>query len=78
MSVSSAKKQVDKLMTKFDKDNNGLLSEQEFVNGCMNDAELLKFFLPNKWKTPQILLPWGLDLWSIANLANFEFNFRKT
>jgi hypothetical protein len=48
------------------------------VNGCMNDAELLKFFLPNKWKTPQILLPWGLDLWSIANLANFEFNFRKT
>jgi Ca2+-binding EF-hand superfamily protein len=48
VSVSSAKKQVDKLMSKFDKDNNGLLSEQEFVNGCMNDEELLKFFLPNK------------------------------
>ena len=48
VSVSSARKQVDKLMTKFDKDNNGLLSEQEFVDGCLNDAELLNFFVPNK------------------------------
>lgn len=48
VSVSSARKQVDKLMFKFDKDNNGLLSEKEFVDGCLNDAELLNFFVPNK------------------------------
>ena len=48
ISGSSAKKQVDKIMSKFDKDLNGLLSEQEFVNGCLSDPEMLNFFLPNK------------------------------
>ena len=48
VSGTAAKKQVDKFF-KFDKDQNGLLSEQEFVNGCLSDQEMLNFFVPNKW-----------------------------
>ncbi len=33
VSSSVAKEQVDKLMDKLDKDKNGLISEEEFVNG---------------------------------------------
>lgn len=37
---------VDKLMSKFDSDQNGMLSEKEFVEGCLNDQELRQFFAP--------------------------------
>lgn len=40
------KSYVDKLMNKFDADHNGLLSEKEFVDGCLNDQDLRQFFAP--------------------------------
>ena len=43
---SNTKQLVDKIMKKFDKDNNGLLSEQEFIEGCLNDDEMRAFFAP--------------------------------
>ena len=36
---------VDKIMNKFDNDHNGDLSEKEFVEGCLRDDELRKFFI---------------------------------
>ena len=47
VSHATAKKQVEKIMTKFDKDKNGLLTEQEFIQGCLDDKEMLDFFVPN-------------------------------
>ena len=46
VSDSSAKQLVNKIMKKFDIDNNGLLTEKEFVDGCLNDDELRAFFAP--------------------------------
>lgn len=46
MSIGHVKSEVDKLMKKFDKDNNGLLSEKEFVEGCLNDEQMRRFFAP--------------------------------
>lgn len=43
---SVVKSYVDKLMNKFDADQNGLLSEKEFVDGCLNDQDLRQFFAP--------------------------------
>ena len=40
---SIAKQHVDKLMKKFDRDNNGLLSEKEFVDGKLTYKEELHF-----------------------------------
>jgi Ca2+-binding EF-hand superfamily protein len=45
-STSDIKNEVDKLMFKFDKDNNGVLSVQEFIDGCLRDKELMAFFAP--------------------------------
>jgi Ca2+-binding EF-hand superfamily protein len=45
-SSSDIKHEVDKLMFKFDKDNNGVLSVQEFIDGCLRDKELMAFFAP--------------------------------
>ncbi len=46
VSESNAKQLVNKIMKKFDQDNNGLLSEQEFIDGCMKDEEMRSFFAP--------------------------------
>lgn len=37
------KSYVKKLMRKFDADQNGLLSEKEFVDGCLKDPNLRLF-----------------------------------
>lgn len=44
---SLTKDQVNKLMNKLDTDKNGLISEEEFVSGCLLDTELRQFFAPN-------------------------------
>jgi hypothetical protein len=44
-SSTSVKNLVDKIMLKFDNDNNGVLSEKEFVDGCLRDEELRRFFI---------------------------------
>lgn len=46
LNKSVVKTYVDKLMNKFDADKNGLLSEKEFVDGCLNDQDLRQFFAP--------------------------------
>lgn len=46
VSKNVIKSYVDKLMNKFDADKNGLLSEEEFVQGCLNDSDLRQFFAP--------------------------------
>ncbi len=45
-STHDIKHEVDKLMKRFDKDQNNLLSMQEFIDGCLNDKELMNFFAP--------------------------------
>lgn len=46
LSPEAVRNQVDRLMKKFDQDNNGKLTETEFVEGCLKDEELRKFFYP--------------------------------
>jgi len=46
-SIESTKKQVNKFMVTFDNDQNGLLSEQEFIDGCLRDKDMLTFLAPN-------------------------------
>jgi Ca2+-binding EF-hand superfamily protein len=38
---------VKTIMHKLDKDQNGYLSEEEFVEGCLNDAMLRSLLAPN-------------------------------
>ena len=38
---------VKTIMTKLDKDNNGYLTESEFVEGCLNDPVLRSLLAPN-------------------------------
>lgn len=37
---------VERLMKKFDSDNNGLITENEFITGCLRDDELRRMFVP--------------------------------
>ncbi len=46
-SIENIRKQVNKFMSSFDDDKNGLLSEQEFINGCLRDKDLFTFLNPN-------------------------------
>ena len=41
------KKRVELIFKKIDKDNNGYLSKDEFVEGCIGDPILMKFLAPN-------------------------------
>ena len=41
------KQRVNAIFAKLDKDNSGTLSEEEFVNGCLEDPVLMKFLAPN-------------------------------
>jgi hypothetical protein len=34
-------------MSKLDKDNNGCLSQDEFVDGCLNDPDLQTLLTPS-------------------------------
>lgn len=38
--------EVERLMKKFDSDNNGLITEREFIEGCLKDDELKRMFVP--------------------------------
>ena len=44
---NSPSERVKTIMTKLDKDNNGYLTEQEFVEGCINDPILRSLLAPN-------------------------------
>jgi Ca2+-binding EF-hand superfamily protein len=44
---NSPHERVKTIMAKLDKDNNGYLSESEFVEGCINDPVLLSLLAPN-------------------------------
>ncbi len=44
---NSPHERVKTIMAKLDKDNNGYLSESEFVEGCINDPVLLNLLAPN-------------------------------
>ena len=41
------KHRVEAIFKKLDRDNNGTLSEDEFVEGCLNDPVLMNFLAPN-------------------------------
>lgn len=41
------KQRVAAIFTKLDRDHNGSLSEQEFVDGCLSDPVLMSFLAPN-------------------------------
>ena len=41
------KKRVAIVFEKLDTDQNGSLSEEEFVSGCLNDPVLMGFITPN-------------------------------
>ncbi len=45
--IENTRKQVNKFMVMFDNDRNGLLSEQEFIDGCLRDKDMMKFLAPN-------------------------------
>ncbi|CAF0989013.1 unnamed protein product [Brachionus calyciflorus] len=38
------KNEVERLMKKFDTDNNGIITEKEFIDGCLRDQELREIF----------------------------------
>jgi Ca2+-binding EF-hand superfamily protein len=44
---NSPHKRVQKIMTKLDKDNDGKLSPEEFIDGCLNDEILRQLLAPN-------------------------------
>jgi Ca2+-binding EF-hand superfamily protein len=41
------KQRVNAIFNKLDRDNNGTLSEAEFVEGCTSDPVLMSFLAPN-------------------------------
>lgn len=43
ISTRDIEKQVEKLFEHFDTDRNGELSKTEFVNGCVQLGDILKF-----------------------------------
>ncbi len=44
---NSPRERVKKIMAKLDKDQNGYLTEREFVNGCLEDPILRSLLAPN-------------------------------
>jgi Ca2+-binding EF-hand superfamily protein len=44
---NSPPKRVEKIMQKLDKDNDGKLSSEEFINGCLYDDILRSLLAPN-------------------------------
>ena len=44
---NSPSERVKTIMNKLDKDNNGYLTETEFVEGCINDEVLRSLLAPN-------------------------------
>ncbi len=44
---NSPTKRVHKIMAKLDKDNDGKLSPEEFIDGCLNDEILRHLLAPN-------------------------------
>lgn len=44
---NSPPKRVQKIMTKLDKDQDGKLSPEEFIDGCLNDEILRHLLAPN-------------------------------
>lgn len=44
---NSPNKRVQKIMAKLDKDNDGKLSSEEFIEGCLNDEILRHLLAPN-------------------------------
>lgn len=44
---NSPPKRVQKIMNKLDKDNDGKLSPEEFIDGCLNDEILRHLLAPN-------------------------------
>ena len=44
---NSPPKRVQKIMAKLDKDNDGSLSPEEFIEGCLNDEILRHLLAPN-------------------------------
>lgn len=46
---NSPSQRVKTIMQKLDKDNNGYLNEQEFVDGCLSDPVLRSLLAPNAW-----------------------------
>lgn len=44
---NSPSQRVKTIMQKLDKDNNGYLNEQEFVEGCLGDPVLRSLLAPN-------------------------------
>ena len=41
------KQRVATIFAKLDKDHSGTVTEDEFVNGCINDEVLMKFLAPS-------------------------------
>jgi Ca2+-binding EF-hand superfamily protein len=41
------KQRVSAIFQKLDRDNSGTLTEEEFVEGCLQDPVLMKFLAPN-------------------------------
>ncbi len=44
---NSSSERVKKIMSKLDKNNDGQLSAEEFIDGCMNDEFLRNLLAPN-------------------------------